>query len=482
MGGSSRAPSRRAGHRLREPALLTETTSTPSADTPAQAVGRPPGIWELAWPSILTSLLYSSVGIIAIRVVGELGPEAVAAVTLGTQVFFGMQAVMMAISVGTTALVARAWGAGDVDEAIRVAQASLVLGAGTSLALGIPCAIFAHSLAGIFVSDPLTQALAATFIRWQALFNWAFALNFIVATALRAAGDARSPLWVTGITNFLNIFLLIWFVHGGQGLPAMGIAGAAIANALALTLGGIAFMLLWVGGRFRMPFRLLNCLERRRIAQIVEIGVPAGAEQIVMRIGFFVFLGIIGQLYGTAPLAAYGVGVNILSVCFVVGFGFSIAGSTLVGQHLGAEDPDGAVRAGWNALALAIASMSAVGITIILLADPIARLLITDEAVIGYTVSFIWILGAVQPFMAVEFALGGALRGAGDTRFPLKATMVGLLVMRCGLALLFMAFGLPVEFIYGALIGDYLAKAAMLTLRFRSGRWKTVIPNERLQH
>jgi Na+-driven multidrug efflux pump len=238
-----------------------------------------PGIWELAWPSILTSLLYSVVGIAAVRVVGDIGPSAVAAVTTGTQVFFGMQAVMMAISVGTTALVARAWGADDRDEAVRVTIASLLLGFGAAVGLGLPVFLWADPLAGLFLEDPASRAMAAEFIRWQAVFNWAFGINFILAAALRAAGDARSPLWVTGVVNVVNILLLPVLVHGRLGAPALGVAGAALATGIALSLGAAAFLGLWLTGCFRLPFRRLAAFDRARLGQhSSRWALPAGAR------------------------------------------------------------------------------------------------------------------------------------------------------------------------------------------------------------
>jgi Na+-driven multidrug efflux pump len=116
--------------------------------------------------------------------------------------------------------------------------------------------------------------------------------------------------------------------------------------------------------------------------------------------------------------------------------------------------------------------MVLLGGAIIAAAGPIARFMIDDPEVVRLTVVFIYILGAVQPLMAVEFALGGALRGAGDTRFPFLAVLAGLLGVRCALAALFAWLGLPVEWIFAALIGDYVVKATMLTRRFRSGRWQ----------
>ena len=188
---------------------------------------------------------------------------------------------------------------------------------------------------------------------------------------------------------------------------------------------------------------------------------------------------LIGNFYGTEAFAAYNIGVNLLAVCMTVGFGFSIAGSTLVGQHLGANDHDGAARSGWRSMVFAIISMGSLGLLIIAFAEEMATYFIGDAALtVEYTGQFIYILGAMMPLLAVEFSIGGALRGAGDTRFPLMATVFGLLVMRCGLAGIATYMGMPVVYVYAAIIGDYVVKAAMLLWRFRRGRWKTVVSNE----
>jgi len=114
-------------------------------------------------------------------------------------------------------------------------------------------------------------------------------------------------------------------------------------------------------------------------------------------------------------------------------------------------------------------------------ASALAGFFLGDEPLtIDYTVQFIYILGSMMPLLAVEFAIGGALRGAGDTRFPLVATFLGLIGMRCGLAAVATFLGVPVFWVYAALIGDYLLKASLLIWRFRSGRWRTVIRTEEL--
>jgi putative MATE family efflux protein len=431
------------------------------------------GILELAWPAILSNLLYSTVGLVDIKIVGSLGPSAVAAVTTGNRMFFVLQGVLMAVTAGTTALVARAWGAGDRDEAERVTRASVVVCLGVSLVMSIPGLFFADALAGIFRLDALAVSQAASFIRWLSVFNVTFAVSFVLGTACRAAGDTLTPLWIGAVTNVVNVVLVYALIYGAFGIPSFGVAGAAIANGLAFTLGAVIFVVMWLRGTLIVGVGPAGAMARDRLREILRIGYPAGIEQAVWQLGFIAFLWVVA-LYGTAPYAAYGIGVQILALSFVVGFGFSIAASTHVGQKLGARDPDGAERSGWHAMRLAVASMIVLGAIVIATAEQVASFMIDDPEVVRLTVVFIYILGGCQPLMAVEFTLGGSLRGAGDTRFPLYAVFTGLVGIRVALSALFAWLGLPVEWIFAALIADYVVKVAMLSHRFRGGRWKGI--------
>ena len=444
--------------------------------TPPDGVRPPPGIWQLAWPAITANLLASLVGIVDMKIVGALGAPAVAAVTTGNRIFFILQAFLMAVTAGTTALVARAWGAGNRGEAERVTRASLWLCMGLALAVSALAFAIPHRLAGVFRVDAEAVELAAVFIRGQAPFQIAVGVFFALGAALRAAGDTRTPLWIGALGNVVNVALAYTLVYGMLGFPALGVAGAALAGGIAFAIGAVILVGLWMRGRLLVgrSGSVAEAFAGGRLRRIVDIGYPAGIEQLVWQGGFVAFLWIV-SLYGTGAYAAYGIGVSLLSFSFVIGFGFSIAASTLVGQSLGAGDPAGATRSGWRAMRLSIAAMTAFGLAIVLAARPLARLMIDDARVVELTVTFIYVLGSVQPLMALEAALGGALRGAGDTRFPLFAVFAGLIGARVPLAAGFAWRGLPVEWIYAALIADYVVKAVLLTARFRSGRWQHVV-------
>ena len=436
------------------------------ARRPARACG------ELAWPAVLTNLLQSTVGLVDVKVVGTLGAAAVAAATAGHRLFFVLQATLMAVSAGTTALVARAWGAGRRDEAARVIVSSLQLSCAIALVMSVFGLSIAEPFASMFGLSGAARALAAIYIRWISGFTLVFAVGFVLAAGLRAAGDTRTPLAIGAVTNVVNVLMLYMLVYGGFGFPKIGIAGAALAGGLAFTAGAALTLLLWLRGMLRLERVGRDALDRERMRSVVRIGYPAALEQLVVQSGFIAFTYIIAKHFGTEALAAYGIGVQILSLSFVVGFGFSIAASTLVGQHLGAGWPERAAQSGWRALFLAVGSMSVLSVVIVSFARPIAKLMIADPEVVRLTVAFIYLLGAAQPLMAVEFAIGGALRGAGDTRFPLVTTFTGLILGRVLLASAFTRAGLSVEWIYGALLADYVLKSILLIARFRSNRWQ----------
>ena len=455
--------------------------STGAADDARDAASEAPvlNIWRLALPSIAANLLFTLVGVVSIKIVGSLGASAVAAVTTGNRIFFAFQAILMAVGAGTTALVARAYGAGDPLEGARVTQASMALGIAIGAIMAVPFLLFAPLVAGIFGLPEETTALAADYIWWTACFAIVFAFNMILGSALRAAGDTITPLWVGVLTNIVNVILVYALVYGRFGLPALGVSGAAIASGIAMTVGAIAQIIPWSRSWLVIDFVVRDFLTPDRLRQLVHIGYPAGLEQVAFQAGFIGFFWIVA-LYGTEPFAAYGIGTTLLSISFVVGFGFSIAGSTMVGQSLGAGRPADATAAGWRAMRLAILFMTALSVAVALVAEPLSRFMIDDPEVVRLTVIFIYFMAAAQPMMAIEFAIGGALRGAGDTRSPLVATLLGLVAVRVSMAAVFALLELQVLWIFATLVFDYLVKGIFLLWRFHRGRWRKAIAGPRL--
>jgi putative MATE family efflux protein len=427
------------------------------------------------------NLLASFVAIIQTKFIGSLGGDAVAAVGVGQRVFFAVQAVLLAVSTGTIALVARAWGAGDKDEAGRVTMASLVLASGAGMILMAVGMLFYQSIARMFGLNPTTTKMAAETVFWQTAFVLGLTINIILSSALRAAADAWTPMIISVMAGVINVFLLYTFIFGHWGAPALGPAGTALSMGLSFTVGGLVLLVLWMRQGLVLKFIKDGWNRLDQYRRLYYISYPALLEQALFQIGFIVFLMLIGNYYGTKAFAAYNVGVNMLNISMVVGMGFSIAGSTLVGQNLGAKDFEAATQIGWRTCRIAVISMSVLALIIVIFAEPFARFFLGDEKLtVKYTVQFTYILAAMLPLLGVDVAIGGALRGAGDTRFPVLSTFSGLIGMRCSLTILFTWLGLPVVWVYGSLIGDFVVRAVLLIWRYQSRRWQKVISSEKL--
>jgi putative MATE family efflux protein len=431
-------------------------------------------VWGLAWPSILNNLLFASVGLVAIKAVGSLGAEAVAAVGTGQRIFWVFQALLMAIMAGTTALVARAIGGNDPVEAAQVTRASLGLCLLISVITAVIFWLGAEQMIGIFGLDENSQKLSIQYTIILVTFTPVFAISMVLSTAQRAAGDTRTPLYIAVFTNILNIFLLVGLVNGRFGLPDLGIVGAALAAGISFTFNSFVILFLWFTKRLAIEIGTPGSMSKKRMKQLISISYPAGMESFIFQFGMLAFFWIVA-LYGTNAVAAYNIGTNVLMLSFTVGMGFAIAGSTLTGQYLGASNPDGAYDSAFKAASYTMLSMGSLGIILAIFSRDLATFFIDDPDVVSKAVVFVWILGIMQPFMALQFSLGGAVRGAGDTKSPLIITLVGLVFVRVPLAFIVYKLGLPVEWIFATLIADYFIQGVLLIIRFKSRRWMKVL-------
>ena len=432
------------------------------------------GVWKLAWPSIITNLFYATSSIVAIKVVGGLGPDAIAATVTGQRVTFILQAVLTGVLAGSTALIARHWGAKDKLEAgiffTRTVQLVIFL----SIISAFLIWQFAEPLVKFFGLKDQALIFSSYYLKAIAPFYVAFGCGMALITALRAVGDVKTPLFIGVIMNLFAIFFMLVLVNGWLGFPEYGVLGAALGNGLSFLIGAVLLIVFWLSNQLSVRYSTIFNLDLDRVKEIFKVGLPAALEQLIFQIGITAFL-ILVAYYGTEAYAAYGIGVQILSFSFVIGFGFSIAGATLVGQHLGAKNNNQAKRAGWGAMRLSILSMTFFGVIISTFAEPLARFMIDNDEVVRLTVIFIWLLGSMQPLMAIEFSLGGALRGAGDTKTPLAITLTCLLFIRVFLAVIFFLLDASIEIIFSTLLADYIVKGFLYVSRFRSDKWMNVL-------
>lgn len=427
-------------------------------------------VWRLAWPNIISNLLFTTVGFIHIKIVAELGTNSVAAVTTGHRIFFLVQAILMGVSIASTAMIARAWGAKDIQHAEMVSWTSMALGMSMAAVLSIPVLLIPHQIAGLFGLDAETTALAGTFIFWLGLFNVFTAINMMLGTALRAIGDVITPLWFLLASSTLNVVGAYLLAFGVGPLPQMGVAGVSLGGSLGASVITIVFVMVWWRGKFSLQPVKKTFIDWAIAKQMFVIGAPSVVEQGIVQLAFLAFFMIIAQ-YGTVAYAAYGIGITLVAFSIVIGFGFGIATATLVGQQLGAGNPEGAILSVSRSLRMALAAMIFLSILLAWAAQWLAMFMIDDPEVVHLTVTFIYMIAFAQPLMACEFTIAGALRGAGDTRFPLIATFCGILFGRLTPALIFLLLDFSVYWIFSVMILDYGLKTTLLIRRYRSRKW-----------
>lgn len=427
-------------------------------------------VWQLAWPTIISNLLFATVGFMHIKIVAGLGTSAVAAVTTGHRVFFLIQAILMGLSIATTAMVARSWGAKDQAAAEMATWTSLALAMVLAGILSIPVLLVPELVAGLFGLDEQTTRAAASFVFWLGLFNIPSAINLVLSTALRATGDVINPLWFLFFSSLFNVIFAYLMAFGIGPLPQLGVAGVGLGGGLAGFAITILFSLFWWWGKFSLKPVKQAVIDWVAARQLLTLATPAVIEQGIVQLAFLAFFAIVAQ-YGTSAYAAYGIGISLVSFSIVVGFGFSIAAATLVGQHLGAGHRELAVKAGWRGLRMALIAMGVMSVAIAIFARDLAAFMIDDEEVIHLTTVFLYMIALSQPLMACEITLAGALRGAGDTRFPLIATFCGIVLGRLLPALLFVSLDFSVYWIFGVMMIDYGIKATMNVQRYRSLEW-----------
>jgi len=454
------------------------STQQPSPDAPDSAASAPPAaplklsLFKLAGPTIIGNLLLSMVHLAAIKIVAELGAEAVAAVIAADRIYMAIQLIIFSITAGTTAMVAFAWGSRNVAEADRVVKMSAVLTLGASLVLCVLIQWLATPMVAIFGLRGDLLVEAAFYLKLLIYFNVFFSFLAVMSAALRAAGDALTPLWIAAIGNVINIVLAYLLVYGFGPVPASGIQGAAYAAGISYLVVSIIFFMMWRARRLLLKPEKQIFMQRERARRLIRIAVPAGIEQSIFNVSIIGFMWVV-SLYGTEAFTAYGIGVNILSISIVIGMGFAIATATMSGQNLGAGQPDEAERAAWRNLKIAFCTMAVLGLLIGVNARLIGSFFISDPLVLDYLVALTVMVAIVQPMMSIEFTLGGALRGAGDTKSPARITLAGFLFGRVALTAVFYFLELGIYWVYGALIADYVIKSALYFYIFRKGRWKT---------
>lgn len=426
-------------------------------------------VLSLALPVTISSLLQRAEGIAAVFLVGGLGAGPIAAVGLGQLLAFIGTTLLSGLSVGTNVLVAQLWGARRTRDAGEAALhlIGLSLGASALLAcLGLATNRPAMTVLGA-QPDVIAQAIPYSNVIFLVIpFT---ILIQMLSSILQGTGDTKTPMYAMIGVNLVHVAVAYPLIYGKWGAPNMGLQGAALAVGLAESIG--AGYLLW---SCRKIFTKSRILRLDLIRSTWHIGVPVSGERVVQQAGIMLYTKIV-LLYGTVSYAAHQVGLSIESFSFLPGYGFAIAAATMVGQSIGARKYVRAKLENWEANRLAATGMAAMGIMFFFFPYALMRGFTQDEAVVQLGTQFLRIVAVLQIPLALTMVLAGSLRGAGDTRFIMWATIAGMWGIRVPLAVVFgIWLDLGVYYVWTAMIADWTVRMALLLWRYQTERWRAI--------
>ena len=421
---------------------------------------------RFALPAVASNLLMTLFGSVDAYWVGtRVGAEGLAAVS--TSVFWVWLVIAVAemVSIGLTAIAARRHGEGSAGAAARTAGEAL----GFSILLGSAIGIVGHLLLphlfAVMRTPPSVTALGQAYLGTYLLASPLLFGYFAVDATFRAAGDTRTPFILLTTSVLLTLALDPVLILGLGPAPRLGIAGAAVAT---VGVRSVAFVIgLWLLARRglirpRMP-------RWRTMWAISRIGLPTALTGVMFSL-IYVAMTRTTTRFGTPALAALGLGHRVESWLYMIGVGFGAAAAAIVGQNLGARQPERAMRAGW--LLTAYATLPAVGAfaLVTLYPERVAALFTSDAAVVEETARYLRIASLAQLFVCAELVLEGAMGGAGDT-IPPMISSASLTIVRIPLVA-WSAERWGTSGIWWVISLTAIARGIAMMALWRMGRWQ----------
>ncbi len=423
---------------------------------------------------IATGLLHNSFSLVDLYFVGRLGPAAISAVTISGIAVSILLMLGLGITIGCTTLVSQAIGAENRDRASMITVQGLLMAAVMSLvtASAFP---FASSCLKILGASPEVVKAGTPYLQVSLIGSVTMYMSITFAAVLRGAGDAVTPLKIIGLGNLINIALDPILIFGWIGIPALGVTGSAVATVIARFVATVLLAkVFFVDGHehFHLHVRDLKP-HGKTIREMLRIGVFGSGQMLTRSLSALAMVSIVA-MFGTVPVAAYGIGMRMWMAVLMPSMGFGNAAMTLVGQNLGAHKPERSARAAWFATGMCAAVAMVVGIAFILFAEPLVAVFTSQREVVSIGSNLLFWLGVTMPFFAFSLVLGRAMNGAGDTFWPMLTTAAAMLVVRVPLAYcLANAWGSPTG-VWVALAASNVLQGVLFVFAFWWGRWKKI--------
>jgi putative MATE family efflux protein len=441
-----------------------------------------PAVWKIAWPGMLTNIIGGLQGMVDHALVGHLvGFKANAAIGVSWQIFIVVIVFISSLFTGMSVLVSRFAGAGEEEKVNRTVYQAFLTAIFISLGVLAPIGYFVSpALLKLVNAAPEVRAEALPFLRIMFVCSIGMMIFFMLSTALRSAGDARTPMFLGITMTVLNIALNILFISGLGPIPAFGTAGAAMGTCIASGLIAIfALAKLWRGSWVvSIPRGGGYGPNWPIIRSIFKFGLPTGIQGIAMNVGGVFMLSFIGSLaQSAAAQAAFAVCyMELFSLITWTSVGLMGAAAAVAGQNLGAKHPDRADAAVHVAARFGFAGAAFVGIFFLFFPRQLLAIFGLDEpAVVEIGVQLLRVLSVSGLLIAVALTYTGGLQGTGDTKSPLYISVISQIVVPLGTCFVIKETGTldPID-IWFAILAGHATRCVLSVIRFRQGKWRTI--------
>jgi putative MATE family efflux protein len=451
--------------------VLKEALFGSKQDFTAISINR--AIVLLAVPMVLEMMMESLFGIVDIFFVAHLGADATATVGITEGMLVMVFAVALGLSMGTTAVVARRTGEQDKDGAAKAAVQSIILGVAISAAIFAVCFPLAPRLLGLMGAGPSIVQTGSTYTRIMLSGSGIILMLFLMNAIFRGAGDAAVAMRVLWLANAINICLDPCLILGLGPFPRLGVTGAAVSTTIGRSIG-ILFQLyiLWRGqGRIVVRREHLR-LDFKVMANIIRIAAN-GILQFMIATASWVVMVRLVQSFGSAVTAGYTVAVRIMIFSIMPSWGLGGAAATLVGQNLGAKQPERAAQSVWRAGFFNMICLGIVWLVYLIFAPHLVAIFSNDPAVIQYGANCLRIISLCYMLYAYGLVIIQAFNGAGDTFTPTIVNLICYWIVQLPLAFfLGKRMGFGPNGIYSAILTAEILLSLLSIYLFRLGRWK----------